>query len=103
MKGRLFSQAFAVMALYAGHSIAVKKMAESQDRKKKVYENERNHICAQRGITIEEFEEERLKEHEQRHESNLATGGQIRQTHTGSYFTPEQRREIEEAIRAQSR
>lgn len=100
MKRRLYSQSLCVVCCVVGHSYGIQKYNERQELKKQKYEMERLHICQRTGMSIEEFEEMRHREATEREQSSQAHDDMHR-AQSGDYFTPEQRREIEIAIKQQ--
>ena len=99
MKGRLFSQAFCVACCVIGHHWNYANWEKAEQLKKEKYEMERLHICSQRGISIEEFEEMRYEEHQARlNHQNSPTQQKIARRLDGGYFTPEQKAEIEATL-----
>lgn len=96
MKGRLFSQAFCLISCVGGHQYYIHKHNEKELMKKQAYEMEKEHICRQTGMSPEEFEAMRHNEAQQRQVDNDLMGRRP----DGDYFTAEQRKEIELAIKA---
>jgi len=100
MKGRLFSQAFCLVACVGGHQYHIYQYEKREAEKKELYTAERDYICQQTGISHDEFEKMRHNEALERQMGATVETEEARRIRDGDFFTAEQRAEIAAALKA---